>query len=55
MVLMERLPGNAGHKEVQTAIENAIARILACGKAPGILTTNEEWAQRFKGDAKASY
>ena len=40
-------PGNPGHKEVQTAIENAIARILACGKAPGILTTNEEWAHRY--------
>jgi 4-hydroxy-2-oxoheptanedioate aldolase len=42
--------GNSGHPEVKRAIEDAIARILTCGKAPGILTGNEEeasyWLQR---------
>lgn len=38
-------PGNPGHPEVQAAIEKAIARILACGKAPGILTTDEAFAR----------
>lgn len=40
-------PGNPGHRDVQTAIEDAIARILACGKAPGILTTDEGLANRY--------
>jgi len=39
-------PGELGHPEVIATIEQAISRILACGKAPGILTTNEETARR---------
>src|SRR5690606_2255445 len=34
-------PGNPKHPEVQSAIEDAIRRIRACGKAPGILTFDE--------------
>lgn len=34
-------PGNAGHPEVRAAIDGAIARIRACGKAPGILLVDE--------------
>jgi len=37
--------GNPGHPEVQAAIEDAIARILRAGKAPGILTTDEAQAK----------
>jgi 4-hydroxy-2-oxoheptanedioate aldolase len=39
--------GNPGHPEVQAAIEDAIARIRACGKAPGILTGDEKLARRY--------
>lgn len=39
--------GNAGHPEVQAAIENAIARILKAGKAPGILTTDLTLAKHY--------
>ncbi|MFT0546474.1 aldolase/citrate lyase family protein [Allopusillimonas ginsengisoli] len=39
--------GQPGHKEVQSAIEEAIVRILACGKAPGILTANEDLARGY--------
>ncbi len=39
--------GNPGHPEVQAAIENAIARILRAGKAPGILTSDEEQAKHY--------
>ena len=39
--------GNAAHPEVQTAIEDAIARILKAGKAPGILTPDEKLSQRY--------
>lgn len=39
--------GNAAHPEVQAVIEDAIKRIAAAGKAPGILTSNNEWAQRY--------
>lgn len=39
--------GNAAHAEVQTAIERAIARIDAAGKAAGILTTDEAQARRY--------
>src|SRR5215212_10000157 len=39
--------GNPGHPEVQAAIEDAIARIKACGKAPGILTGDEKLARRY--------
>lgn len=39
--------GNPGHPEVQAAIEGAIARIGACGKAAGILTGDETLARRY--------
>lgn len=39
--------GNPGHPDVQQVIETAIERILACGKAPGILSFNEEQARRY--------
>ena len=39
--------GNPGHPEVQSAIEDAIARILKAGKAPGILMTDETLAKRY--------
>jgi len=39
--------GNIPHPEVQSAIEDAIKRIKACGKAPGILTPDEKLAQRY--------
>jgi len=40
-------PGNAGHPEVQAAIEQGIARILKAGKAPGILATSEPQARKW--------
>jgi 4-hydroxy-2-oxoheptanedioate aldolase len=40
-------PGNPKHPEVQSAIEDAIRRIRACGKAPGILTVDEAAARRY--------
>ncbi len=39
--------GNAGHPEVQAAIDDAIARILKAGKAPGILAPDETQARRY--------
>ncbi len=39
--------GNPGHPEVQAAIEDAIARILKAGKAPGILTADRALAERY--------
>lgn len=39
--------GNAAHPEVQAAIEDAIARILQAGKAPGILTPDEKLAKHY--------
>ena len=39
--------GNAAHPEVQVVIEEAIRRIVKAGKAAGILTSNNEWAQRY--------
>ncbi|WP_137891029.1 aldolase/citrate lyase family protein [Ramlibacter sp. 2FC] len=39
--------GNPGHPEVQAAIEDAIARILRAGKAPGILTSDESLARHY--------
>lgn len=39
--------GNPGHPDVQKAIEGGIARILAAGKAPGILTADENLARRY--------
>lgn len=39
--------GDAKHPDVQHAIEDAIRRIRACGKAPGILTFDEVQARRY--------
>src|SRR4051794_35158517 len=39
--------GQPGHPAVTEAIENAIGRIKACGKPPGILTGDEALARRF--------
>jgi 4-hydroxy-2-oxoheptanedioate aldolase len=39
--------GDMGHAEVQSAIEDAIKRIKACGKPPGILTPDEKTARRY--------
>ena len=37
--------GNPGHPEVQKAIDEAIRRIVKTGKAPGILTLDEQLAR----------
>ena len=39
--------GNPKHPEVLKAIDDAIARIKACGKAPGILTGDEALAKHY--------
>ncbi len=39
--------GNAGHPEVQAAIEDAILRIRKAGKAPGILTADIALSKRY--------
>jgi 4-hydroxy-2-oxoheptanedioate aldolase len=39
--------GNPGHPEVQGAVEDAIRRVVACKKAPGILTADEKLAHRY--------
>jgi 4-hydroxy-2-oxoheptanedioate aldolase len=39
--------GNPAHPEVQKAIQDAAIRIRKAGKAPGILTGNEEEARRY--------
>jgi 4-hydroxy-2-oxoheptanedioate aldolase len=39
--------GNPGHPDVQAAIEHGIARILAAGKAPGILMADETKVRRY--------
>lgn len=39
--------GNAAHPEVQGAIDDAIRRIQACGKAAGTLTPDPAQARRF--------
>jgi 4-hydroxy-2-oxoheptanedioate aldolase len=39
--------GQPGHPEVQAAIEDAIARIRACGSIAGILTGDEQLARRY--------
>ncbi|ALL36404.1 2,4-dihydroxyhept-2-ene-1,7-dioic acid aldolase [Serratia marcescens] len=39
--------GNPLHPEVQRTIDDAIARIRAAGKAPGILMANKALAQRY--------
>lgn len=40
-------PGRADAPEVQAAISDALARIKAAGKAPGILSTNPDQAQTW--------
>lgn len=39
--------GQPGHPEVRAAIEAALPRILAAGKAPGILAVDEALARRY--------
>jgi 4-hydroxy-2-oxoheptanedioate aldolase len=39
--------GQTGHPEVVAAIEDAIARVRACGKAAGILTPDVAFATRY--------
>jgi 4-hydroxy-2-oxoheptanedioate aldolase len=39
--------GDMKHPNVQNVIEDAIRRIRACGKAPGILTFDEALARRY--------
>jgi 4-hydroxy-2-oxoheptanedioate aldolase len=39
--------GQPAHPDVRLAIEQAIARILAAGKAPGILAVDEPLARRY--------
>ena len=41
--------GNPGHPDVRAAIDGAIARIGAAGKAPGILTVDEALARHYIG------
>jgi 4-hydroxy-2-oxoheptanedioate aldolase len=38
--------GNQDHPEVHKVIEDCMRRIVACGKAPGILTGNEKLAHK---------
>ncbi len=40
-------PGNASHPDVQAAITDGIARILRAGKAPGILSTQDDQARHW--------
>jgi 4-hydroxy-2-oxoheptanedioate aldolase len=39
--------GKPGHPDVQRAIENAIGRIRASGRAAGILTTDDAQARHY--------
>jgi 4-hydroxy-2-oxoheptanedioate aldolase len=39
--------GNPAHPEVRAAIDSAIARIVAAGKAPGILAVDETLARHY--------
>ena len=39
--------GNPGHADVQAAIEDGIKRIVAAGKAPGILMADETKVRRY--------
>jgi 4-hydroxy-2-oxoheptanedioate aldolase len=41
--------GNPAHPEVQAALEDAVKRLKAVGKAAGILTLSEEEARRYIG------
>ncbi|QHE73810.1 MULTISPECIES: 4-hydroxy-2-oxovalerate aldolase [Rhodococcus] len=40
-------PGNPAHPEVQDAILDALQRVRAAGKAPGVLTPVEDLAQKY--------
>jgi len=40
-------PGQLGHPIVRSAIEDAISRVLAAGKAPGILATDASLARHY--------
>jgi 4-hydroxy-2-oxoheptanedioate aldolase len=40
-------PGDQQHPEVQSAIRDALARIAKCGKASGILATDDASARRY--------
>jgi 4-hydroxy-2-oxoheptanedioate aldolase len=42
-------PGELKHPEVQAAIEDAIGRLVAMGKPPGILIGDEQLARRYLG------
>jgi 4-hydroxy-2-oxoheptanedioate aldolase len=39
--------GNPGHPEVQATIEDAMRRIIACGKAAGTLVSDTSLARRY--------
>jgi 4-hydroxy-2-oxoheptanedioate aldolase len=39
--------GDPGHPDVQSAIEDGIRRVIAAGKAPGILMADEKLARRY--------
>ncbi len=39
--------GDPGHSDVQAAIEDGIRRVIAAGKAPGILMADEKLARRY--------
>jgi 4-hydroxy-2-oxoheptanedioate aldolase len=41
--------GNPAHPDVQAALEDAVKRLKAVGKAAGILTLSEEEARRYIG------
>jgi 4-hydroxy-2-oxoheptanedioate aldolase len=41
--------GNPGHPEVQQAIESSIRKVVALGKAAGILMADEKLARRYLG------
>src|SRR5690606_31398476 len=40
-------PGEPGHPRIVGEVEQAIARVRAAGKAPGVLTTDEALARRY--------
>jgi 4-hydroxy-2-oxoheptanedioate aldolase len=39
--------GQIEHPAVQAEVENAIRRVKACGRAPGIITANADLARRY--------
>jgi len=40
-------PGQMDHPEVQAAVQDAVRRVRAAGRAPGVLATNGPSARRF--------